>query len=141
MAYAESTSVPVRQTLDEIEKLVRKYGGSGIQQLTSDEAIAILFAGEDRRIRFVVKFGARPDTTRAITAWEKRKRSLARGLLLCIKSKFVSIEAEIETFEEAFLAQTIMPDGQTVMQHAGPRVIEAYKNGGAPEALLPDFSK
>jgi hypothetical protein len=133
MTYAARTEVSVRETLDDIERLIKRNKGSGVQIATADDKIAVLFANLDRRVRFVVHFGDH--------ASNQSKRSLARALLLAIKSKFVSIESGIETFEEAFLAQTVMPDGRTVIDHTGPRIIEAYQNNGIAPPLLPDYSK
>lgn len=141
MAYAENTSVPVLQSLTDIEREVNKRGGSGFQLGVAEEAIAIMFAGDDRRVRFTVQFGKRPGTTRDVTRWEKQKRALCRALLLTIKAKFVSIESGIETFEETFLAQTVMPDGKTVMEHTKQPILEAYEHKGSPRNLLPDYSK
>jgi hypothetical protein len=38
-------------------------------------------------------------------------------LLLANKAKLSSVEDGIETFEDAFLAHIVMPDGTTVSQH------------------------
>jgi hypothetical protein len=57
-------------------------------------------------------------------------------LLLCIKAKLESVEAKIETFEEAFLAHVVLPDGETVGEHALPAVAAIYK-GGQLRPLLP----
>ena len=44
-----------------------------------------------------------------------------------------SVDSKIETFEEAFLAHVVMPDGQTVAQHALPKIREVY----AENKMLP----
>jgi hypothetical protein len=46
------------------------------------------------------------------------------------------VEAKIETFEEAFLAHVVLPDGKTVGEHALPAVAAIYK-GGQLTPLLP----
>jgi hypothetical protein len=56
--------------------------------------------------------------------------------LLCIKAKLEAVEAKIETFEEAFLAHVVLPDGKTVGEHALPAVAAIYK-GGQLSPLLP----
>jgi hypothetical protein len=62
------------------------------------------------------------------------QRSRWRGLLLCIKAKFESVDRGVETFEEAFLSHVMMDDGQTFGQHAIPRLKEITA-GNVP--LLP----
>lgn len=52
-----------------------------------------------------------------------------RALALALKAKLVSIEAGVETFEEAFLAHIVMPGGSTVGQRVLPSVGEAYASG------------
>jgi hypothetical protein len=67
---------------------------------------------------------------------KKKNREAWRALLLCIKAKLVSVESKIETFEEAFLAHVVMPDGKTAYEHTRPRIAAMYK-GGEIQALLP----
>ena len=64
------------------------------------------------------------------------QRQRWRALLFCIKAKLESVEAKIETFEEAFLAHVVLPDGKTVGEHALPAVAAIYK-GGQLTPLLP----
>lgn len=42
----------------------------------------------------------------------------------------------IETFEDAFLAHIVMPDGSTVAEHTLPRIAAAY-DSGKMQPLLP----
>jgi hypothetical protein len=139
--YAEDTKVPIHQSINEIERLVLQSGHSGFQYGDAGHTLAIMFASADRRVRFTLPFGERPAGGAALSKWEQKRRARARALALTIKAKFVSVAAEIETFEEAFLAETVMPDGRTVIEHAGPLVLAAYNSGTTPPALLPDFSK
>ena len=59
-------------------------------------------------------------------------------LLLTIKGKLESVRDEtVETFQEAFLAQTVPPDGgATVAEQMLPRIAEAYRLGGPVEMRL-----
>jgi hypothetical protein len=143
VSYAEDTKVPVHQSIAEIEAMVARNKHSGFQFADAGDAIAILFSGPDRRVRFTLRFATRPaaSATAAERArWDKLRRSRCRALALVIKAKFVSVESEVETFEEAFLAETVMPDGRTVIEHAGPLVIAAYRDGRSAPPLLPDYS-
>jgi hypothetical protein len=110
----------------------------------------IAFEMEKRRILFRLPLPDREDpkfrrtpgrhvarSSEQITAaWEQACRSKWRALFLCIKAKLESVEAKIETFEDAFLAHIQMPDGHTVGEHVRPRIAEAY-TGQPMQPLLP----
>jgi hypothetical protein len=129
--YAKRTSVPVDQTRLEIEKTLTRYGASSFGSYTEPDRAVIMFEAKDRRLRFDLPLPKGEGASEA-----KLRRSKWRALLLCIKAKLEAVESHIETFEEAFLAHVIMPDGQTVAQHAAPRIAQAYK-GGEVGPLLP----
>jgi hypothetical protein len=139
--YAEDTKVPVYQSILEVEKLVLRFGCSGFQHADAGHLLAVMFRGDDRLVRFQLTFVERPQGGTPLAAWERQRRAKVRALVLVIKAKLVSVEAGVETFEEAFLAETVMPDGRTVIEHAGPLILAAYRDGGFVPALLPDFSK
>ncbi|WP_210386043.1 hypothetical protein [Phyllobacterium sp. SYP-B3895] len=71
-----------------------------------------------------------------LQAWEQACRSRWRALLLSIKAKLESVEAGIETFEDAFLAHIQMPDGLSVSEHVRPRIATAYETNSM-QPLLP----
>lgn len=130
MAYAEKTKVPVSQTKSDIEKLVNKYSAParadfGIMQ--RGEAVQIAFVLCERHILFRMMA---PDDPQA-------ERSIWRALLLTIKGKLESAERGIETFEEAFLANIVMPDGRTVSETTLPAIESGYAGKNVP--LLPHY--
>lgn len=120
MPFAETTKVPVAQTKAEIERLIEKRKGSAFGILQQGDAAMVVFGLQERHIRFTLHFPA--------DATDQRKRSLWRALLLVIKAKLEAVDAGIETLEEAFLAQVVMPDGQTVAEHTLPRIAESYRD-------------
>lgn len=128
MAYAESTKVPVMQTKSEIDQLLRKYKATATAVFEEETRAAIAFQMKDRRIMFHLPLDKRDN--------EQKRRSRWRGLLLCIKAKLESVDAGIESFEDAFLAHVMMPDGLTVGQHTRPVIEKSYKSGEM-QPLLP----
>lgn len=104
--YAARTRVPVDQTARDIEKLVTSYKcdqfGRAIDR-TSKRA-AIEFRMKARRIRFELPLPGDDETQATRERW--------RALFLVIKAKLASYESGIETFDEAFLAHIVMPDGR-----------------------------
>lgn len=129
--FASKTRVPVDQTRNEIERTLIKYGANKFAYFSEEDRAIIVFEAEDRRLRFDLPV---PQGQSDKIAQQRRQRW--RALLLAIKSKLESVESGIETFEEAFLAHVVMPDGITVGQHAKLGIESAYK-GEPMQPLLP----
>ena len=129
MAYAVKTKVPVYQTKMEIEKMVKKAGAEGFGLMELKGRVQIAFQMNRRNIMFRVMV---PEND------PQGERSMWRALSLTIKGKLESWERGIETFEEAFLANIVMPDGRTVADHAAPAIESGYSSGKSVP-LLPDF--
>ena len=114
MAYADTTKVPIGRTRDAIEALVLKHGGTTFGVLSGEAQAQIVFEAHGRRLLF--RLPLTHDPARRMTALqvEQFRRSRWRGLYLTIKAKFESFESGIETFEDAFLANVVLPGGSTV---------------------------
>lgn len=131
MAYAERTKVPEQQTRAEIERVLTRYGARSFAYFTEAGRAIIVFEADSRRIRFDLPLPEGDDSSDA-----QARRQRWRALLLCIKAKLESVESNIESFEEAFLAHVVMPDGATVAHHVRPRIESAY-SGEPMQPLLP----
>ena len=125
MAYATQTHVPVERTRVQIEQVVHKYGANKFAIATDNQSgiVMIEFAMRNRRLRFELHVPPVEHAQKVRTAW--------RALLLAIKGKLESVASGIETFDEAFLAHVIMPDGRrfgeiVIPQLEGPG---AHDNG------------
>lgn len=150
MRFAKGTSVSIFKTKGEIEALLDKAGATAIVSgsSTTQRLAQVMFELKGRRVVFRVrtadpaKFardgrGSVLGPSKRDVLVEAEDRRLWRCLLLSIKSKLECVESGIETFDEAFLAHVVMPDGSTVAEHAIPRIVEAYKSG-AMVPLLPE---
>lgn len=131
MSYAEKTKVPVDQSRIEIERTLQRYGATRFAYFTETGKAIIIFEAKERRLRFDL-----PVPTGDNDKDKQAARQKWRALLLCIKAKLESVASGIESFEEAFLAHVVMPDGLTVLQHTHERIHLAYK-GGEMAPLLP----
>ncbi len=69
-------------------------------------------------------------------AYEQAVRQRWRALALVIKAKLEAVEAGITSFEDEFLAHTLLPNGSTVGDWAAPQLEKAYASGAMP-AMLP----
>lgn len=132
MTFAAKTKVPVDQTRSEIERTLKRYGATHFAYFMEAGRAIIVFVAHERRVRFDLPL---PDEAKDASGQVGRQRW--RALLLCIKAKLESVESKIETFEEAFLAHVVLPDGITVGAHIGPAIETAYKSGQIPPLLPP----
>jgi hypothetical protein len=138
MPYAERTEVPVSKSKAEIEGLIERYGGSKYQAGWDGERALIMFEAEGRRVRFVLPLPQRDNFT-SQRGYEQEQRRVWRSLCLVIKAKLESWQAGIEGFEEAFLAQILLPSNSTVGDWLRPQIAEAYRSGAMPAMLaLPE---
>lgn len=150
MSYASQTSVSVERSKSEIERTLQRYGASSfIYGWDQQEAVIAFVVKNDedtRQVRFKVRVPPREDfrktaqgrirsSTQVEKEWEQAQRQRWRALLLVIKAKLEAIEAGIATFEDEFLAYTMLPSGQTVGEWVSPQLDEAYKQGTMPSSL------
>lgn len=132
MVYAVTTTVPVDKTKLEIERTLVRYGATRFAYSSEPGRAVIMFEAASRRMRFILPLpigDKRGD--------DQLLRSRWRALLLCLKAKLESVDSKIESFEEAFLAHVVMPDGRTVADVTVPQIAESYKSGKMPLLLLP----
>ena len=136
--YAEDTKVPVEQSRAEIERTLQRYGATAFAFFSEAGKAIIVFQAKDRRVRFDLPLlhKAGPENNAETRTREQDTRRKWRALLLCIKAKLESVASGIETFEEAFLAHIVLPDGETVGGHTIPRIAAAYR-GEPLQPLLP----
>lgn len=140
--FAENTSVSTDRSRAEIDGLLVRYGATSFMYGMNPTASMIAFEMKGRRIKFVIPMpdrnapefntGVHPHShkptklspEKAAVKYEQATRQRWRALALCIKAKLESVEARIETFEEAFMPHVVMSDGRTI-----------------GEVLLPDIGK
>lgn len=130
--YAEGTTVSAHRTLEQLDKLLREAGAKDVTTGHKQDLFAVSFAFGPRAYRFNMPLpttgslrtyrrkGWYGEQTRSEEAAETLRAQLVRekyrALYATIKAKLVSVQAGIETFEEAFLAHAITKSGQTVAQ-------------------------
>ena len=150
MAYAERTAVTVEQSRAEIETLLQRHGCDAVATMWDNQTnrAMIQFRAHERYVRFTLTLPDEQDY--AITEHKRQHRSPAerkrlhqqglrqrwRALLLCIRAKIEAVETGIETWEEAFMPQIVMPDSRTVSDLVLPAVARAYDDGKMPNMTL-----
>lgn len=145
--YAKDTTVDASRSRDEIERTLVRYGADQFMYGWRDKQALVEFKMRERRIRFLLKLPSKDefkftDAKRIVRsdkaqaeAYDQACRQRWRALLLVIKAKLESQEAGIETFEEAFAMQTVLPDGSTAAEYFLPQVATAYKTQIMPPML------
>jgi len=128
--YAARTDVPVERSRGEIEATLKKYGADRFAYFAEGQRAIVVFEAKNRRIRFDLPLPKDQDDRKGQMA-----RQRWRALLLCIKAKLEAVDSKIETFEEAFLAHVVMPDGKTVGDHTSATIAKVYAGETTP--LLP----
>lgn len=145
MAFAETTKVPLEQSIAEIIGMVRKVGADQIGQFQDRDRFVIFFTLGDRQMKFTVPLvmeytgPARSGNGRVIDqkAWiEQRNRQKGRALMLVIKAKLESVESGVETFEQAFLANIMTVGGQTVYERIKEPLALEYSEGKVAQLML-----
>lgn len=122
--------MPVERTRAEIERTLTRFNATGFGYGTSPGQAMIAFQTKERRIKFILPL--RPPASMNSKQLEQLVRYRWRTLLLTIKAKLESIDAGIETFDEAFMPHIVMPDGKTMTEHALPFIKQAYSTGKMP---------
>lgn len=153
--YAADTVVGVDRTQVEIHGLLAKHGATaravGVDESTGRASIMFVLSGRQIRVEVLLPTNGPPTSPpRGWYRWtdaqrqrwttdqrEKLARSTWRGLLLLLRAKLEAIEGGYSSVEHEFLADVLLPDGQTVGQLVMPAVKKAYLTGG-PTKLLPE---
>ena len=148
MTYARNTTVSAIRTRNEIEETLERYGADGFAYAAQGNLATVIFAMENRRIRFVLELPD-PEDFRYTNHSPPRERSNRaqreahdqacrqrwRALLLVIKAKLEAVTAGISTIETEFLANIVLPDNTTAGEWMLPQIDRAYRTGEMPPLL------
>ncbi len=145
--FAIETDVSPEKSRAEIEKILTRYGASHYGHMTGPEQAIVAFQAQGRRLRFTLPMPALKDVkdTDGRGAWrsesqkqkvlEQMVRQRWRALCLVIKAKLEAVDTGVATFEEEFMANIILPSGQTMAEYALPQIAQAYETGKMPPLL------
>ncbi len=144
--YAKSTNVSSELSRLEIEKILIKYGADNFVYATTNGKAMIGFSMYDRQVKFLLPLPCKEtfeltETGRKRTensqyeAWQQACRQRWRALKLVIQAKLEAVECGISVFEDEFMANIVLPGGQTVGEFMKPQIEQAYLTGDAPKLL------
>ncbi len=149
--YAKNTNVSSELSRIEIEKILVRYGADNFAYATASGKALIGFSLCNRQVKFILPLPKIEDFSLTPTgrqrtdksqydAWEQACRQRWRALKLVIQAKLEAVECEISVFEDEFMANIVLPGGQTVGDFMKPQIEAAYETGRLP-AMLPMLEK
>lgn len=153
--YAKNTKISSEKSEQDIRKLLKRFGANKTVIYDDDEKFGFVFEYKNLRVRIVVNLpdpndftfvvrGARGKEKRSETekqrAWERECDRRWRAMKLIVQSKLVSVTEGVRTFEEEFLHDILLPNGQTVGEYVAPQIQQSYLTGKMPP-LLPGISE
>lgn len=145
--YAQGTKVSPEKSQSEIGNILRRYGATAASFGWEPGRVLVAFVAHDRQVRFEVVMPTDPDAfvrnSRGTVRTPQARQSamvaeqarLWRSLCLALKAKLEVVASGIATFEQEFLANIVLPGGETVGQHVQPALAEVYA-GQPPRGLL-----
>lgn len=144
--YAANTSVSSELSRLEIEKTLIRYGADNFAYATAAGKALIGFTMYNRQIKFMLPLpnkeefkltptGRQRTENSQYEAWEQACRQRWRALNLVIKAKLEAVECGISVFEDEFMANIVLPGGQTVGDFMKPQIEQAYISGKVPNLL------
>lgn len=149
--YAAGTDVPSDRSRAEIERTLERYRADAFAYAWEGQRAVITFRIRGRVVRMSLPLPARDDPSfttyrqgsstfvRSESAqrerYEQAVRQRWRALALVIKAQLEAVELAIITIEHAFLADTVMPDGQTVGEWVEPQMRDVLASGQMPKRL------
>jgi hypothetical protein len=157
-SYAEGTSVPVEKSKAELDGLLSRYGAAqryiGANDATGEAQIGFTLKGRQYVLRLplpkLADFATKPAPSRAVdqrpraraseeqhAAWEQACRERWRAFTLLVKAKLEATQILGSTVEREFLADLVLPDGDTIGRAIAPKIAEAYQSGRMPPLFGP----
>lgn len=149
--YAASSSVPAERSRAEIERTLQRWGADQFMYGWDQGRAIVAFVMRNRQLRFVIDMPDREDRAFKWTshkpprrrtvkqqeeAYEQGIRQRWRALALVIKAKLEAVESGIATFDNEFLAQFVLPNGQTVADAVTPRIVAGIEANAMPDLLM-----
>ena len=135
MKYANRTEVSPEKSRMHIERILTIYGATGFMYGWQGDQALIAFQFEKKQIKFILPIPVSDDFNTK-NQHEQAIRSAWRSLLLLIKAKLEGVESGIRIFEQEFMSDIVMPNGQTFSEYVLPQLDKAIENGKMPNLML-----
>ena len=149
--YARDTSVSVERTEAAIKKMILRYGATSIlcgwSESENMALVGFQFSGLPIKILLplpdknsdeftLTGTGRERNENAAFKAWEQACRTRWRALLLIIKAKLEAIEIGMTTAEKEFMADLVLPNGDTMFTLVESQIQKIITGGKCPQLQL-----
>lgn len=164
--YAEGTSVPVERSRAELDALLGKHGAGARGILIDDDRGLAIIAFQIRGLQYRMeiplprrdeydpakapKEGRQANWKRSTNPsvlidridkqWQQALRERWRAIVLLLKAKLELVKLGVSTVEKEFLADMVLPNGQTVNTSLGEVISRALAAGTMPTLALPEVT-
>jgi hypothetical protein len=144
--YAAKTDVPVSRSFDEIKRTLTRFGADGFGYVEMGNVVGITFQIKSLRVQMKMTLPDREQfarnsygnrrTASAIDkdheqACRQKWRTVANG----IKAKLALVDDGISTVEREFLADLVLPNGETVGERVIPELHESIRANELPPLM------
>jgi len=142
ITYARGTLVSPARSREEIERTLARFGARDPLCITWKGKAAVIFEFNGKRVRIDADLPTEVRTPKGRKplhpeqALDEAQRQIWRAILVSVKGRLTEVEAGIKTFEEAFIGDILLPNGQTVGEFVIPKIEQAYLTGDMPPLLL-----
>jgi hypothetical protein len=131
--------------------MLRKHGAQEFAVYTSDQKTVFMYRLHHRMVRHVVAYPLKTARKYPLAATDVQRRKVDekaardreaewrrrwRALVLVCKAKLEICASGGSTFEREFLADLLLPNGETVAEATIARIAESYESGGMPRFVL-----
>jgi hypothetical protein len=144
----EDTRVSAEQSKAEIRAFLLRYGAEQFGIIEEQGHALLGFVAQGRLVRIEVKLPDRRQpaytasatllpagSPRALSAHAQEERRLWRAVRHWVKAQLAAVESGIRTFAEVWLADTVLPSGESFSQWAEPQIQESITQGRMPALL------
>ena len=146
--YAAHTIVSANRSIEEIERILKRYKASQFVTGRDDESGRALVAFKVGKISYKLELPIpkKDDFKKDSRGWLRKDAAIERDweqaykqrwrvMALVIKAKLEAVECGISTFEQEFMTNIILPGGQTVRDFLAPQLVQAIESGIMPRVL------
>lgn len=146
MNYAKNTTVSVDRSRAEIERLVMRYGATGFIYGTEENRAMVAFKIGMHQVKIVLLLPSVAEFAKTPTGQHRHPAAAAnvhqqairqrwRALKLIIQAKFEAVDCGISTIEREFLADLMLPNGETFGDRFIPEIEAVVAGRGLPQLL------
>ncbi len=142
--YAEGTDVSAERSRAELETMLRKHGATEFGTYATEKETIFQCRIKGVMLRNVIQFPTAGDIQRGprdkpADVERKREAELRRrwrALVLVTKAKLEIVASGGSSIEREFMAELLLPNGQTLGEAFIPRLADVYTKG-----TMPSFTK